>query len=582
MGNIIKNLNHTAEEINDILASVSTKAGESELVNVKNDLNSLSTYVHEEFAKKTTLAEYGIEDANISETTITLGENSIEVATSEGLSQAITDLTALIEEKADKSALAVVENATKAGTVTVRAGSAGCTVVVDSTNVHIPAYSSVVVRPQTRFYNNSWSFQESSFVGCDFRADTTGWTSMTDMFRNFGGLDINVSNMNTSQVTSMNGMFKNNKYLISLDLGGFDTSQVTSMQSMFSGCSSLTSLNVSSFNTAKVKNMNSMFSSCSALTSLGITNFDTVNVTNMKGMFSDCSALTSLNLQYLGTYNVENMSYMFNGCSSLTSLSLSSFNTLLVTDMSYMFSNCRSLASLNVSKFNTYSVTNMEAMFQGCESLTSLDVSNFNTANVTNMNAMFNGCSSLTSLNVSGLDTSKVITMMAMFSGLSKFTGTLDLRNFNMSKVTNLQNFVSGLNSSAKLNMEGCDTSNVTDLWFWNNLSCWQNLVGLDFGNINNSVGSYPGSNCPTIVGDYSVDDVRNNNLYTYRNLNSPMDWSNFPKLNVQSFLAIINGLKDLTGQDSLTLTLPTRIQSSLTDDDIAKATDKNWIIVWK
>lgn len=183
MGNIIKNLNHTAEEINDILASVSTKAGESELVNVKNDLNSLSTYVHEQFKKKTTLAEYGIEDANISETTITLGENSIDVATatalnttvndltslietneqnisnlqtelgnlesrvvtiegkttisdygitdakiednviilgeksitpatSEGLSQAITDLTALIEKKADKSALAVVETAT--------------------------------------------------------------------------------------------------------------------------------------------------------------------------------------------------------------------------------------------------------------------------------------------------------------------------------------------------------------------------------------------------------------------------------------------------------------------------------------
>lgn len=109
MDTIIKNLNHTAEEINDILASVSTKVGESELVDVKNDLNNLSTYVHEQFKKKTTLAEYGIEDANISETTITLGENSIDVATSEGLAQAITDLTALIEEKADKSALAAAE-----------------------------------------------------------------------------------------------------------------------------------------------------------------------------------------------------------------------------------------------------------------------------------------------------------------------------------------------------------------------------------------------------------------------------------------------------------------------------------------
>lgn len=97
MGNIIKNLNHTAEEINDILASVSTKAGESELVNVKNDLNNLSTYVHEQFKKKTTLAEYGIEDANISETTITLGENSIDVATATALNTTVNDLTSLIE-----------------------------------------------------------------------------------------------------------------------------------------------------------------------------------------------------------------------------------------------------------------------------------------------------------------------------------------------------------------------------------------------------------------------------------------------------------------------------------------------------
>ena len=218
--------------------------------------------------------------------------------------------------------------------------------------------------------------------------------------------------------------------------------------------------------------------------------------------------------------------------------------------MANMFHNFGGL-EIDVSNLNTSQVTSMWRMFQNDKYLISLDLGMFDTSQVTSMSSMFNGCSSLTSLNVSGLDTSKVTTMMAMFSGLSKFTGTLDLRNFNMSKVTNLQSFVSGVNSSAKLNMEGCDTSNVTNLGFWNDLSCWQNLVGLDFGNINNSIGSYPGSNCPTIVGDYSVDDVRNNNLYTYRNLNSPMDWSNFPKLNVQSFLAVINGLKDLTGKSS-------------------------------
>ena len=155
-----------------------------------------------------------------------------------------------------------------------------------------------------------------------------------------------------------------------------------------------------------------------------------------------------------------------------------------------------------------------------------------------------------------------------------------------MSKVTTLREFLYASGSLAKLNMEGCDTSNVTSLMLWNELNCWQNLVGLDFSSVTSAnSGTYrcmPGFDCPTIVGDYTVDDVRNNNLYTYRNFGYSMDWSRFKKLNVQSFLAIINGLKDLTGQESLTLTLPTRIKSSLTDEDIAKATDKNWIIVWK
>ena len=154
-----------------------------------------------------------------------------------------------------------------------------------------------------------------------------------------------------------------------------------------------------------------------------------------------------------------------------------------------------------------------------------------------------------------------------------------------MSKVTNLYSFF--YKSTAKLNMEGCDTSNVTNIGlFCVGLSTWMNFVGLDFSSVtSDNNGTYrcmPGSNCTTIVGDYTLDDVRNNNLYTYRNFGYSMDWSGFRNLNVQSFLAVINGLKDLTGQDSLTLTLPTRIKSSLTDDDIAKATDKNWIIVWK
>ena len=53
----------------------------------------------------------------------------------------------------------------------------------------------------------------------------------------------------------------------------------------------------------------------------------------------------------------------------------------------------------------------MSYMFTACSRLTSLDVSNFDTSKVTNMSRMFANCSSLTSLDVSSFDTSQVTDM---------------------------------------------------------------------------------------------------------------------------------------------------------------------------
>ncbi len=79
------------------------------------------------------------------------------------------------------------------------------------------------------------------------------------------------------------------------DLSNLDTSKVTSMESMFTKCSSLTSLNLSSFDTSKVTSMESMFTKCSSLTSLNLSNFDTSNVASIGFMFSDTTNLTTIN-----------------------------------------------------------------------------------------------------------------------------------------------------------------------------------------------------------------------------------------------------------------------------------------------
>ena len=202
--------------------------------------------------------------------------------------------------------------------------------------------------------------------------------------------------------------------LTSLDLSGLDTSNVTDMSSIFDGCSSLTSLDLSSLDTSKVSQMTCMFMDCSSLTSLDLSSFN-VGASAMNYMFAGCSSLTSLDLSSFNSRYLNDMNSMFAGCSSLTSLDLSSFDTSGVSNMYSMFAGCSSLTSLDLSSFDTTNVRIMHYMFQGCSNLDYLDVSSFNTSTCWGMTYMFNGCERLSSLDLSSFTTNKVDSMESMF-----------------------------------------------------------------------------------------------------------------------------------------------------------------------
>ena len=147
------------------------------------------------------------------------------------------------------------------------------------------------------------------------------------------------------QVKSLNHFFDayydgNMKYLVFVDLSNFDTSKVTTMSSMFYGCSSLKSLDLSNFDTSKVTTMYAMFFGCSSLKLIDLSNFDTSQVTTMSFMFFNCSSLKSLDLSNFVTSQVTDMSFIFDGCRSLESLDLSNFDTSQVTTMYAMFYKC--------------------------------------------------------------------------------------------------------------------------------------------------------------------------------------------------------------------------------------------------
>lgn len=155
----------------------------------------------------------------------------------------------------------------------------------------------------------------------------------------------NVNSDNTFGHTFVNVPVTNMDYftqpcrdkLKTIDLSNFDTSQVTSMYEAFFQCDKLEEINLTNVDTSKVTNMSQMFNGCSNLISLDLSNFDTSKVTNMFLMFSGCYNLTSLDISNFDTSKVTNMISMFLGTWNLTSLDVSNFDTSNVVDMHYMF-----------------------------------------------------------------------------------------------------------------------------------------------------------------------------------------------------------------------------------------------------
>lgn len=171
--------------------------------------------------------------------------------------------------------------------------------------------------------------------------------SCENWFFNFTKLKIieGIKNLDTSQVQSMNSMFKDCSSLTELDLRSFDTSSTINTGSMFDGCSNLGKIIFGkNFKTSTTENM---FSNCSKLTSLDLSGFDTSQRTEKKGnmtnMFSNCSSLTSLDLRSFNTSNVTNMNQMFSDCGNLSNLTLGSFDMTSVTSMYNMFYNCNNI-----------------------------------------------------------------------------------------------------------------------------------------------------------------------------------------------------------------------------------------------
>lgn len=141
-------------------------------------------------------------------------------------------------------------------------------------------------------------FKNTVCANFDFRnLLPTRFTDASDMFNGCRSTNIDTSTLNTSNVTSMHNMFRDCKFVQTLNIATLNTRNVTDMGGMFSNLVSsngLRTLDLSGFDTTNLQSCSDMFSSSYYLQTIDLSSFDTSNVTNMWGMFQKCQYLTTI------------------------------------------------------------------------------------------------------------------------------------------------------------------------------------------------------------------------------------------------------------------------------------------------
>ena len=177
---------------------------------------------------------------------------------------------------------------------------------------------------------------------------------------------------------------------------------------------------------------------------------------------------------------------------------------------------------------DTRHCTSFTQMFYNNEYITNAYCDDWETGNCTNFNQMFRVAYRLKKLNVKNWDTSKGLSFNGLFDRAGRYA-----------------------NPRWKLDVTGWSAESATDV----------------FGIFNHQI---------SVVGENTIEDVIEKNLCVLKGLKVSIQ-TTLDADDRASLRAIINGLADLNGQETKVFNVTPH--NSLTEEDIAIATNKGWTI---
>lgn len=249
----------------------------------------------------------------------------------------------------------------------------------------------------------------------DIQADITFPDNCSNIFSGYTKLvNVDLTNVNTSNVTNASNMFNNCPELLVIDFKNTNMGNVTEATDMINNCPKLEliytpksmSLTLSNYLTQYLKSNYSSYNS-QAITSVEthhwyhLKTIKETESTTLIGFKEYVLSNRSCLIQYIeksvndiDIYLSQILEYKNKQLHEIIIREPTIF-TSESTSISSMFKDFKWLQLVDLTGFKTWYVTNMSNLFDGCISLVYVDVSGFVTSALTDTTNMFNGCQSL-------------------------------------------------------------------------------------------------------------------------------------------------------------------------------------------
>lgn len=266
--------------------------------------------------------------------------------------------------------------------ISVYGGSSRSSVVIEGKTYIIDPYTRVKIPYRETFKPTKGRFAGINHI--DFRGASKCPKDLSYLFHGADCFNIDLSPLDTSEVTDMSYMFSSYYNYQFVKLGNLNMSNVRDMSYMFRGAK-FQQIDMMGDNIAAGlwEKAVGMFENCSASHiwfNFNSTGADGIDYT---GLFRNCGSLRSLNVGR--AYDYSNITFAnktvslkeaFKGCSKLTKLRVDGPSDIQSEDgLESMFEGCSGLTTLWCYYFNTKNQTSMRNIFKGCSALETLVLS---------------------------------------------------------------------------------------------------------------------------------------------------------------------------------------------------------------